>query len=345
MDELAWQEGPVLIRNLGRGRFGSLALIRKDNGNYIRRTVNRLTSNEDLWNRLRILQLAHRNIEQVVSVFVHEADIVIHTAFHSDLTIFDYTRGCFEASLSETRILRWMCQILDGLDYLHRNGFCHGNLTAKNVLIESVNHLRLSNWTLSVLVSKESQTDLQALGHVLLVLITVNSAIDGRYLSQDTVNTLIEASRGVFSDFLLHIILDLVGNGVESVAYLRGLVATSSDPLCGSQTDMLCSSDLQAEDHEQQVDASPMHRRQRAQILHELAREAARTSQNGIKHPSVILTFFNLFKLSIKRWKRIFSPGCTEGATVKDFHPRGLRRTTSCPAKLSTPRYREDVTG
>lgn len=206
----------------------------------------------------------------------------------------------------EPQVLRWMCHILDGLQFLHVYGLQHGNLSARNILLIPGHSklLRLTNWTMSMFAQRsDSRSDLESLGSILLVLITLNSALDGRSLPQDTVTSLLRSGQAYFSDFLLNITHDLVTNSMESVSYLRGLMAAPDDLLYGSQPDM---PSLEGDQHISQVDASPVHRRERARILHQLALEAARASHGAVpKHPSMIVTFFNLFKISIKSWKRV----------------------------------------
>ncbi|OQR78294.1 serine/threonine-protein kinase greatwall-like [Tropilaelaps mercedesae] len=302
-----WKSGCTLLRQLGTGRFGMASLVRRGPHSVVRHTLHRVTNTEDRWQRLRALRLpTHQNLEELVHVFVVPNQIAIFTQYYGELTLLDFIRAYFEPMLPETQVLHWMCHILDGLQFLHVHGLQHGNLSAKNVLLIPGHSklLRLTNWTMSMFSQKsDSRTDLECLGSILLVLITLNSALDGRSLTHDTVSSLLKSGQAHFSDFLLSITHDLISNSMESVSYLRGLMVTPDDSLYGSQPEM---PSLEGDHQISQVDASPVHRRERARILHQLAEEAARAPCGGApKHPSMIITFFNLFKMSVKRWKRI----------------------------------------
>lgn len=344
-----WESQCTLLRQMGRGRFGSVSLVRRGDHCLVCHIIHRTTDIEDKWRRLRALQLKpHPCLEQLIHVFVLPNRLAIYTHHYGDFTLLDFIRSFFEPMLPETQILRWLCHILDGLQFLHMNGLRHGNLCAKTILLVPGHPklLRLTSWSLSIFSRKpESRTDLECLGSVLLVLITLNSALDGRTLPSDTVASLLKNGQAYFSDFLLSITQDLISNSMESVSYLRGLMAAPDDPLYGSQPDM---PSLEGDQQISQVDASPIHRRERARILHQLAEEAARASRgHSPKHPSMIITFFNLFKMSIKSWKRVLKrryPPSSDGgegeimengwhisdSTVPHIE-QGLHRSVSCP--------------
>ena len=92
-------------------------------------------------------KLHHQNIIQQYSVLDTESSIYIITEYCSGGELFDYIVS--KRRLQEIEACRIFQQLINGLEYLHKQKICHRDLKPENLLFDSKHNLKIADFGLS----------------------------------------------------------------------------------------------------------------------------------------------------------------------------------------------------
>ncbi|KAJ3350227.1 hypothetical protein GGF32_004999 [Allomyces javanicus] len=92
---------------------------------------------EELRRETQVMSLCkHPNVLRVYTSFVADSRLFIVTPYLSAGSVFDIMRTAFPEGIDEISIATILKQVLQGLEYLHRNGHIHRDAKAGNILLD-----------------------------------------------------------------------------------------------------------------------------------------------------------------------------------------------------------------
>ncbi|KNE66885.1 STE/STE20/FRAY protein kinase [Allomyces macrogynus ATCC 38327] len=92
---------------------------------------------EELRRETQVMSLCkHPNVLRVYTSFVADSRLFIVTPYLSAGSVFDIMRTAFPEGIDEISIATILKQVLQGLEYLHRNGHIHRDVKAGNILLD-----------------------------------------------------------------------------------------------------------------------------------------------------------------------------------------------------------------
>lgn len=143
------QKSYKFLRLLGRGSYGDvIAVLTPDN----REEAVKIVKRSKIW----IMEdsywptLSHPHVIQVNHVMdIDELDVKL---YFMNIMPFTLSRMIHQKDFkndtnSFKRIKKWLLQISSALEFLHDNGFCHLDLKADNVLIDSEDNAYLADFS------------------------------------------------------------------------------------------------------------------------------------------------------------------------------------------------------
>jgi serine/threonine protein kinase len=140
-----------LVSRLGQGQFGQVWLA-NDLALQRQYAVKILNPGVPVDQRLREARIGH-TLNHNNLVRVHQADVLPHGTDHIVVIAMDYVpagsivqRVNPQNFLSLPDVLRAAKDILQGLDYLHSNGFYHNDIKPENVLVGSAGQAMLTDY-------------------------------------------------------------------------------------------------------------------------------------------------------------------------------------------------------
>ena len=97
-----------------------------------------------------ISQLRHPNIIQFIGSFVHAGTVNIIMEYAPHGTLLDIIGKARPNGFSNLIILRYFCDILMGLEYLHIRHVFHRDLKPANLLVDQNNHIKIADFGISL---------------------------------------------------------------------------------------------------------------------------------------------------------------------------------------------------
>lgn len=105
---------------------------------------------DELRRELQIMTLSrHPNVLPVYASYVSGHHLHIVTPFISVGSCLDLLRGAFPQGMEEQAIATILKQVLQGMDYLHKNGHIHRDIKAGNILLDGDGSVYLADFGVS----------------------------------------------------------------------------------------------------------------------------------------------------------------------------------------------------
>ena len=150
---------------IGCGAFSQVyQAIDKKNGQHVAiKVISREIFQQEanlinLEKELRILErIDHPSITKYIETIFTEDYIYIVMEFLTNGTLADLLRGNF-ALISEHTKIRWIKEVLEGLQYLHRRGIAHRDLKPDNIAFDSNMRAKLIDFGLSTESSQKMRS-------------------------------------------------------------------------------------------------------------------------------------------------------------------------------------------
>ena len=115
--------------------------------------INRKEDQERINNEIEILKkIKHYNIIKLLSTFENDSKIYIIQEYIEGQELFEYIQN--NKKLSEREACLLYQQIISGIEYLHKLGIAHRDLKPENILLSTTNVLKIIDFGLSILYSK-----------------------------------------------------------------------------------------------------------------------------------------------------------------------------------------------
>jgi tRNA A-37 threonylcarbamoyl transferase component Bud32 len=152
---------------IGKGGFGNILLntmIEERTGERIQvamkvikpEKLGKASNLEALIQEYRILRsCAHQDIIKVFGYILYQTTLVIVMEYCSKKTLFKYV---VENHLEIGQKVALLMQVANGLTYLHAKGICHLDLKPQNILVDSNNTAKLSDFGLSKTTVNDKKT-------------------------------------------------------------------------------------------------------------------------------------------------------------------------------------------
>ncbi|KAI9485243.1 MAG: kinase-like domain-containing protein, partial [Benjaminiella poitrasii] len=155
------------LRTLGRGNFGKVYLVEKKSNEkkYAAKVIDKrmfktTEQTQHIERELEICQsfvekLEHPNIVQVYEVLSEEDYIYIIMDYVEGCELFDKIRQ--EKRLSEQTARKWFKEIIQAVDYIHKNNIIHRDLKPENVMIDKSQTVRICDFGFGNIVKKQHE--------------------------------------------------------------------------------------------------------------------------------------------------------------------------------------------
>ncbi|XP_065357276.1 serine/threonine-protein kinase nekl-2 [Calliphora vicina] len=146
------------IKVLGTGTFGRVFLCKYRNNQMV--CVKRIIVQNPKQDMKMIMeevyiisQVRHPNIIQFIGSFVHSGTVNIIMEYAANGTLMDIINQSRAVGFSIANILRYFCDILMGLEYLHIRHVFHRDLKPANLLIDLNDHIQIADFGISLIHS------------------------------------------------------------------------------------------------------------------------------------------------------------------------------------------------
>ncbi len=155
-------DGFIMLKRLGKGSFGVVYKVKRKQDNKIY-ALKRVNSTEDTLNEVRLLaSLNHPNIIRFYDAFPYyrngsrniSISIVMEYAGGGDLAKLISNYKVKNKYISERRIWKYIFQISNALEYLHRHDILHRDLKAANCFLTSNDEIKLGDMNISKVVKR-----------------------------------------------------------------------------------------------------------------------------------------------------------------------------------------------
>ena len=162
-NKLKSNKGPyVLGEKLGEGAFAKVRLATqiqiKEKCAVKILEKKLLESSRDiqrLKKEIKILKkLRHKNIIQLYDIMESKRNLYFVMEYCKGGELFDYIVS--KKRLKEPEACTFFQQIINGVDYLHKQGIIHRDLKPENLLLDDKNHIKISDFGLSTFFSKNN---------------------------------------------------------------------------------------------------------------------------------------------------------------------------------------------
>jgi serine/threonine protein kinase len=153
----------INLKLLGKGSFGKVLLVKnnKDNNFYAMKILNKS-------NLIRITQIEHAKTErEILEKINHPFIVSLQFAFQTEDKLYlitDFMQGgeLFfhlkkEKKFSLKRARLYICEILLGLEHLHKNNIIYRDLKPENILMDKDGHIKLADFGLSKHLKNNSE--------------------------------------------------------------------------------------------------------------------------------------------------------------------------------------------
>jgi len=163
LDRPSGQEGKDFIGDykigklLGKGAYGSVKLGEHNSTGEkvaIKIIDKRTQKTEKAQLRIRreieiLKNIKHPNLMECYGTFETDKSFFLITEYCSKGELFDYVQK--REQLAECEAVEFFKQMLDGVEYLHKNGICHRDLKLENILLDDQNNVKIADFGLSVM--------------------------------------------------------------------------------------------------------------------------------------------------------------------------------------------------
>lgn len=106
--------------------------------------VEHLTNEVNRWKELR-----HDNIVELHTTFNNDHHLYVVTQLHDMGSAIDVIRAGFPDGFGELDACAILREVLQGIEYLHKQGKMHRNLKAENIMLHSTGAVRIADFSLS----------------------------------------------------------------------------------------------------------------------------------------------------------------------------------------------------
>ncbi|KAI7904445.1 kinase-like domain-containing protein [Cokeromyces recurvatus] len=155
------------LETLGRGNFGKVYLVENNETKekYAAKVIDRkafksIEQNQHIERELEICKsfasdLNHPNIVQVYDVMIENDYIYIVMDYIEGGELFDHIRQAKGLSPSTSR--RWFRQLIQAVDYIHKNNIIHRDLKPENIMIDKSQRLRICDFGFGNIVKRQHE--------------------------------------------------------------------------------------------------------------------------------------------------------------------------------------------
>jgi len=166
MDTNKYIKGYKIIKRIGRGGFGAVYLVQKENKNYALKKITDLTEDEikDYQKILNIL--FNMKSEYIIRYYesIKENDcLYIIMEYGGDIDLKKYIIKQENSFINEKKIKDIIIQICKGLKEIHKNKLIHRDLTPDNIFMDNNNNIKIGDFGVSkVLTTTHNYTKSKA---------------------------------------------------------------------------------------------------------------------------------------------------------------------------------------
>eukprot|EP00826_Nyctotherus_ovalis_P067056 TRINITY_DN998_c0_g1_i7.p1 TRINITY_DN998_c0_g1~~TRINITY_DN998_c0_g1_i7.p1 ORF type:complete len:533 (-),score=100.80 TRINITY_DN998_c0_g1_i7:22-1620(-) len=143
-------EGYEVKDMIGKGAHSKVhRVIEKSTGNEYAMKVVRIPNSEHLKAstqlQTQLLKLSNPNFMRHIEFFAGEKELVAIIEYCSGGTLAEVIQRNRGKVIPENLVVKFMAQMLIGLNYLHANGLTHKNLRPSNILLDSQGNIKIAS--------------------------------------------------------------------------------------------------------------------------------------------------------------------------------------------------------